>query len=41
VDAESQTGATRLYQRAGMTVASEYVHYLKELRSGRDVTEEE
>lgn len=41
VDAESQTGATRLYQRAGMKVASEYVHYLKELRPGRDITEEE
>jgi mycothiol synthase len=41
VDAESQTGATRLYKRAGMHVASEYVHYVKELRPGRDVTEEE
>ena len=41
VDAESQTGATRLYQRAGMQVASEYVIYLKELRSGREIVEEE
>lgn len=41
VDAENQTGATRLYQRAGMRVASEFVHYCKELRPGWDVTEEE
>lgn len=41
VDAENPTGATRLYQRAGMKVASEFVSYQKELRPGRDVTEEE
>jgi ribosomal protein S18 acetylase RimI-like enzyme len=41
VDAENQTGATRLYQRAGMQVASEYVVYLKELRPGRDIIEDE
>jgi mycothiol synthase len=37
VDAASQTGATRLYQRAGMHVASEYVSYEKELRPGKEV----
>lgn len=36
VDAASQTGATRLYRRAGMHVAAEYVSYEKELRSGRE-----
>ena len=36
VDAASQTGATRLYQRAGMRVAAEYVSYEKELRPGRE-----
>jgi len=34
VDASNPTGATRLYQRAGMYVASEFVAYEKELRSG-------
>ncbi len=34
VDAASQTGATRLYKRAGMRVGAEYVTYEKELRSG-------
>lgn len=41
VDAENPTGATRLYQRAGMKVASEYVIYEKELRPGRSVENEE
>jgi ribosomal protein S18 acetylase RimI-like enzyme len=41
VDAESQTGATRLYKRAGMKVASEYVSYLKELRPGQEIPKEE
>jgi mycothiol synthase len=41
VDAENQTGATRLYQRAGMQIASEYVFYQKELCPGRNVAEEE
>ena len=36
VDAASQTGATRLYKKAGMHVASEYVSYEKELRPGRE-----
>jgi mycothiol synthase len=40
VDAQNPTGATRLYQKAGMYIASEYVTYEKELRAGRDVDEE-
>ncbi len=39
VDASNPTGATRLYQRAGMTVASEFLTYEKELRPGRVVDE--
>lgn len=35
VDAANPTGATRLYQRAGMQVASEFALYEKELRAGR------
>jgi ribosomal protein S18 acetylase RimI-like enzyme len=34
VDAGSPTGATRLYKKAGMVAAAEYVSYEKELRSG-------
>ncbi len=37
VDAENPTGATRLYQKAGMQVAAEYVIYEKELRPGREI----
>lgn len=37
VDASNTTGATRLYQRAGMSVASEFVTFEKELRPGRDL----
>lgn len=40
VDAQNPTGATRLYQKAGMKVAGEYVLYEKTLRPGRDVEEE-
>jgi ribosomal protein S18 acetylase RimI-like enzyme len=36
VDAANPTGATRLYQRAGMQVAAEYVLYEKELRPGAE-----
>jgi mycothiol synthase len=36
VDASNTTGATRLYQRAGMYVASEFATYEKELRAGRN-----
>lgn len=39
VDASNPTGATRLYQRAGMYVASEFVTYEKELRTGRSLEE--
>lgn len=41
VDASNPTGATRLYQKAGMHAASEFVTYEKELRSGRDLKEHE
>ncbi|HET7142870.1 MAG TPA: GNAT family N-acetyltransferase, partial [Anaerolineales bacterium] len=37
VDASNPTGATRLYQRAGMYVASEFVTFEKELRTGRSL----
>jgi mycothiol synthase len=37
VDASNPTGATRLYQRAGMYVASEFATYEKELRPGRSL----
>ncbi len=37
VDAESITGAPRLYGRAGMRVRESYVIHLKELRSGIDL----
>ena len=39
VDAGSPTGATRLYKKAGMRVAAEYVAYEKELRPGREPEE--
>jgi mycothiol synthase len=41
VDAQNPTGATRLYKKAGMSVAAEYVFYEKELRSGREPEEQE
>ena len=34
VDSESPTGATRLYERAGMHVTQQYALYVKELRPG-------
>ena len=37
VDAQNPTGATRLYQKAGMVPASEFVTYEKELRPGRSL----
>lgn len=37
VDAESLTGATRLYERAGMRVVSRAACYQKELRPGTDM----
>jgi len=41
VDASNPTGATRLYQKAGMGIAAEYVIYEKEYRPGRETAEEE
>jgi len=38
VDAESLTGATRLYEKAGMRVARQYHLYEKELRPGRELS---
>lgn len=38
VDASSLTGATRLYERAGMRPFRQYNTYEKELRPGRDLT---
>jgi mycothiol synthase len=35
VDATNPTGATRLYEKAGMSIANEYVAYEKELRAGK------
>ena len=34
---QNSTGATRLYERAGMYVASEFVTFEKELRPGKDL----
>jgi mycothiol synthase len=39
VDASNSTGATRLYEQAGMRVASEFVTFEKELRPGRSLEE--
>lgn len=39
VDAASPTGATRLYERAGMRVVRQRDSYAKDLRSGRDASE--
>jgi mycothiol synthase len=38
VDAQSLTGAIRLYERAGMRVERQYVTYEKELRPGRELS---
>lgn len=38
VDSENRTGATRLYERVGMHVDEEILHYEFELRSGRDLS---
>lgn len=37
VDAKNKTGATRLYQRVGMHLDQEMLHYEIELRSGREL----
>ncbi len=39
VDASNPTGATRLYERAGMHIETEYVCYEKEFRPGREPEE--
>jgi hypothetical protein len=39
VDAESITGAPRLYTRAGMHVDQQFIIYRKELRPGADYSE--
>lgn len=41
VDAGNPTGATRLYEKAGMYAASEFAFYEKELRAGVDPAEQE
>jgi mycothiol synthase len=38
VDSQNLTGATRLYKRAGMHVAREYIAYEKELRAGVELS---
>jgi mycothiol synthase len=38
VDAQSLTGATRLYERAGMHVVRQYNTYEKELRAGKELS---
>ncbi len=38
VDAQSLTGATRLYERAGMTTIENWVIYEKELRAGQEIS---
>ncbi len=38
VDAQSLTGATRLYERAGMRVVRQYTRYEKELRPGVELS---
>jgi mycothiol synthase len=39
VDAENPTGATRLYERAGMHVGQQYATYGKELRAGIELAD--
>ena len=41
VDADSLTGATRLYERSGMAVKVRYDMFEKELRPGVDTTTRE
>lgn len=39
VDSASPTGTTRLYERAGLTVAQQHATYAKKLRRGIDLTD--
>ena len=41
VDATSLTGATRLYEKAGMHVQRKSVSYAKVLRAGKDLSTQE
>jgi ribosomal protein S18 acetylase RimI-like enzyme len=41
VDSDSPTGATRLYERAGLHVAQQHATYGKTLREGEELTETE
>ena len=41
VDSQNLTGATRLYERAGMRVVRQFDQYRKVLRPGRDLTAQE
>ena len=41
VDAENPTGATRLYERAGMRIGQQYATYSKELRAGIELVDAE
>jgi mycothiol synthase len=38
VNSQNLTGATRLYERAGMHVARQYITYEKELRAGIELS---
>jgi ribosomal protein S18 acetylase RimI-like enzyme len=38
VDADSLTGALRLYEKAGMHVARQFDQFEKELRPGREIS---
>lgn len=38
VDSQNLTGATRLYERAGMHIARQYISYQKELRAGKELS---
>jgi mycothiol synthase len=38
VDAQNLTGATRLYERAGMHIQRQHHQYEQELRPGRDLS---
>jgi mycothiol synthase len=38
VDSQNLTGATRLYERAGMHVARQYISFQKELRAGKELS---
>jgi ribosomal protein S18 acetylase RimI-like enzyme len=39
VDTESPTGATKLYERAGMRIGQQYAGYSKELRAGIELAD--